>query len=88
MVALDKCDLRLLAKKTIIPLISITILGLVWSQGSIRASPHGIATFSSCAPPKTISDLRAFIGSFKMLSRVIRSSASVVAPLENLTAGK
>lgn len=87
LVALDKCDLRLSAKKTIISPISTTILGWVWSQGSIRASPHRIATLSSCAPPKTVRDLRAFIGSFKMLSRVIKGSASLVAPLENLTAG-
>lgn len=87
LVALDKCDLRLSAKKTFISPVSTTILGWIWSQGSIRASPHRIATLSSCAPPKTIRDLRAFIGSYKMLSRVIKDSASLVAPLENITAG-
>ena len=73
--ALDKCDLRLSAKKTII------------SPVSIRASPNRIAALSSCTPPKTVRNLRAFIGSYKMLSRVIEGSASILAPLESITAG-
>ena len=85
--ALDKCDLRLSAKKTIISPVSTTILGWIWSRGSIRASPHRVAALSSCTPPKTVRDLRAFIGSYKMLSRVIEGSASILAPLETITAG-
>ncbi|CAB4011319.1 Hypothetical predicted protein [Paramuricea clavata] len=85
--ALDKCDLRLAAKKTIISPVSTTILGWIWSRGSICASPHRIAALSSCTPPKTVRDLRAFIGSYKMLSRVIEGSASILAPLESITAG-
>ena len=87
LIALDKCDLRLSAKKTVISPVSTTILGWIWSQGSIRASPHRIATLSSCSPPRTIRDLRAFIGSYKMLSRVIKDSANFLTPLENITAG-
>ena len=49
--ALDKCDLRLSAKKTIISPVSTTILGWIWSRGSIHASPHRIATLASCPPP-------------------------------------
>jgi hypothetical protein len=80
--ALYKRDLRLSAKKTIISPVSTTILGCIWSRGSIRASPNRIAALSSCTPPKTVRDLRAFIGSYKMLSRVIEGSASILAPLE------
>ncbi len=85
--ALDKCDLRLSAKKTIISPVSTTILGWIWSRGSIHASPHRIATLASCTPPKTVRDLRAFIGSYKMLSRVIEGSAALIAPLDSITAG-
>ena len=85
--ALDKCDLHLSAKKTIIAPISTTILGWIWSAGSIHASPHRIAALASCPPLKTVRDLRAFIGSYKMLSRVIEGSAALLDPLERITAG-
>ena len=85
---LDKCDLCLSAKKTIISPGSTTILGWIWSHGSIHASPHRIAALASCAPPKTVRDLCAFIGSYKMLSRVIEGSAALLSPLESITAGE
>ena len=87
LVALDKCDLRPSAKKTIIAPVSTTILGWIWSAGSIHASPHRIAALASCPPPKTVRGLRAFIGSYKMLSRVIEGFAALLDPLERITAG-
>ena len=85
---LDRCDLRLSAKKTRVCPSSTTILGWVWSQGTIRASPHRIATLSSCAPPQTVLGLRSFIGAFKVLGRVILQSSKVLAPLESHIAGR
>ena len=88
LMALEKCNLRLSAKKTIICPMSTTMhpwLDMVtWFH---FASPHRIATLSSCAPPKTIRDLRTFIGSYKMLSRVIAGSANLIALLESITSG-
>ena len=86
--ALDRCDLRLSAKKTRVCPSSTTILGWVWSQGTIRASPHRIATLSYCAPPQTVLGLRSFIGAFKVLGRVIPQSSKVLAPLESHIAGR
>ena len=86
--ALDRCDLRLSPAKTIICPASTTILGWIWSQGSIRASPHRVAALASCEPPKNVRGLRAFVGSYKMLGRVLSGAAKLLAPLESLTAGR
>ena len=56
-------------------------------MGSIHASPHRIASLSQTKLPDTIKGLRSFIGAFKVLSRVLPSCASIVAPLDEATAG-
>ena len=60
--ALHKCNLRLSPSKTVICPKSTTVLGWIWTQGSLSASPHRIATLSSCPPPETVRGLRSFIG--------------------------
>ena len=84
--ALDRYDVRLSPPKTIICPASTTILSWIWSQGSIRASPYLVAALASCEPPKNVHGLRAFVGSYKMLGRVL-SGAAKLTPLESLTAG-
>lgn len=42
--ALYKCNLRLSVSKTVICPKSTTILGWIWSNGTIQASPHRFAT--------------------------------------------
>ena len=86
--ALDRCNLRLSPDKTIICPASTTTLGWIWSQGSIRASPHRVAAMASCEPPKNVRGLRAFVGSYKMLGRVLSGAAKLLAPLESLMAGR
>ena len=51
--ALHKCDLNLSALKTVINPQSTTLLGWVWNSGTLRASPHRIATLASCPEPDT-----------------------------------
>ena len=86
--ALRKCGLNLSAAKTVIAPKEVTILGWLWSCGSIRASPHRVSTLSSCSRPTTVTGLRSFIGAYRVLSRVLRDTASHVAPLEEAIAGK
>ena len=88
LLALDRCSLRLSPEKTIVCPASTTILGWIWSQGSIRASPHRVAALASCEPPKNVRGLRAFVGSYKMLGRVLSGCAKLLAPLESLAAGR
>ena len=63
LLVLDKSDLQLSAPKT----SSTTILGWVWSSGHLGASPHQVATRSSCHPPTTVKGLRSFVGTYKRL---------------------
>ena len=86
--ALDLCNLRLSAKKTRVCPKTTTILGWVWTQGTLHASPHRIATLSSCVHPQTVLGLRSFIGAYKVLGRVIPQCSKVLAPLESCIAGR
>ena len=86
--AISNNNLRLSASKTIVCPKTATILGWTWSRGTLRASPHRIATLSAVQPPSTVHGLRSFIGAFKVLSRVLRGYADLMHPLEMLVAGK
>ena len=79
---LDRCNLRLSATKTIVCPKSTTILGWIWSQGTLAASPHRIAILSSCPPPQSVKGLCFFIGPCKILSHVLPNCSDVVDPLE------
>ena len=63
--------LRLSAAKTTMRPTTTTILGWVWNLGSIHASQHRIAALASCDAPLTFKAMRAFVGAYKMLARVI-----------------
>ena len=81
------CGMKLSATKTVYAPKSTTILGWIWSNGNIHASPQSIATTSSCQKPTTVKGLRSFIGAYKALSRVMPQCATFVAPLDGAIAG-
>lgn len=78
-------DFRLSACKTIINLHSTTLQGWTWNSGMLPAGPYRIAALTSCPAPDTVSQMKSFIGVFKMFSRVIqvvpRSSSLSTMPL-------
>ena len=80
--SLDRCNVRLSPTKTIICSKSTTIHGWIWSQGTPSASPHRIAVLSSCPLPHSVKGLRSFIGTYKVLGRVLPNCSDVVDPLE------
>ena len=86
--ALDRCDLRLSPSKTVICPRSVTLLGWVWTDGRLSASPHRISTLASCDLPRTVKHLRSFIGAYKVLGRVIRGVATLLSPLDAVCAGR
>lgn len=86
--ALYNCELRLSATKTIICPKTTTILGWVWSLGTLRASPHRVATLASCSFPEKVTGLRSFIGAYKVLARVLPNCASIISPLDDIVAGR
>ena len=86
--ALQKNNLGLNASKTVICPRSTTILGWVWSEGKLHASPHRIATLAAVNPPPTVRGLRSYIGAYKVLSRVLHGYANHLHPLDVAIAGK
>ena len=80
--SLKRCNLRVSPTKTIICPKSTTILGWIWSQGTLSASPNRIAVLSSCPPPQSVKRLRSFIGAYKVLGRVLPNCSDVVDSLE------
>ena len=85
--AMYKSNLHLSPSKTIICPRSTTILGWVWTDGQISASPHKVAVLSTCSPPDNVRGMRAFIGAFKMLSRVLPQCSSLLSPLDKAISG-
>ena len=85
---LKQNNLRLSASKTIICPRKAVVLGWIWSNGTLQASPHKLAALSAVAPPSTVQGLRSFIGSYKVLSRVLPKYAELLDPLDQVTAGK
>lgn len=86
--AMSKNKLGLSGPKTIILPQSTTILGWIWSNGTLRVSAHRVAALSSVEIPRKVRGLRSFIGAYKVLSRIIKGYATYMHPLEQVIAGK
>ena len=76
--------LKLSPKKTVICPTSTVILGWLWEQGTIQATPHRINALLKCDPPPTVGKMRSFLGSFKFLSKVLPRHADVLGVFEKL----
>ena len=85
---LQRCTLRLSPNKTVVCPDTTMILGWVWSQGRLSASKHTISSLSSCTLPKTVKQLRSFIGAVKALSRVLPKCTQFIGPLDTIVAGR
>ena len=75
-------DLRLSAKKTVICPRSTTVLGWLWSQGTIAPSPHKINPLVCAEPPITVKGLRSWLGAAKYLKTCVKDFSSALSPLE------
>lgn len=85
---LHHCGLNLSATKTTVAPVQTSILGWVWRQGTIPASPHRVSALAACSQPKTVMGLRSFIGAFKVLACAIKGCSVVLAPLDDAVAGR
>jgi hypothetical protein len=85
--ALHINGLGLSAPKTVIAPTSTTILGWIWSLGTLQASPHRVITLSTCSTPVNVKDMRSFIGAYKVLARVIPNCSSHLSALDEAIAG-
>ena len=71
------------ATKTVICPKTTPILGWIWSQGSLSASPHSTAALATCSPPESVKDMCSFISTYKVLSNVLPHCSQLVEPLES-----
>ena len=85
---LQKDNLRLSAAKTIICPRKAIVVGWVWSNGTLQASPHKLAALSLVEPPSTVQGLHSLVGAYKVLSCVLPRFAELLDPLDQATAGK
>ena len=83
-----KNNIKLSPTKTVIVPKSVTILGWVWKDGQLSASPHKLSALATCPPPATITALKSYLGAYRFLSRLIRAHANLLAPLEEEIKGK
>ena len=67
---------------------STVTLGWFWNSGTLHASPHRVATLSSCNAPETVGRMKSFIGAYKVLARVIPQCSSLLVPLDSVVAGR
>jgi hypothetical protein len=81
-------NLKLSAKKTSVAPKSVGILGWVWTDGYLKASPHKLSALTECDLPKTTKALKSYIGAYRFLSRVVKDYATVLLPLESMIPGK
>ena len=86
--AFETNNLRLSARKTTICPVTTTILGWVWSAGTITASPHKITPLATADPPKTTKALRSWIGAFKHLKACVPNYSALLSPLEQAVGGQ
>ena len=63
----QKSNLKFSHSKTVICPRSATILGWIWTQGVLSASPHRIAVLAKFPPPDTVRGLPSFIGAYKYI---------------------
>ena len=81
-------NLRLSAEKTEICPGTCTILGWIWSHGTISVSPHKVTPLKSASPPKTVKALRSWLGAYKHLKVCLSGHSMLLSDLEKATAGK
>ena len=84
--ALSDSNLKLSPNQTVINPHEVSILGWVWNNGTLRASSHKVSALATCDIPKTVRQLRSYIGAYKVLSRVIKHSSQYLDKLEAMTA--
>ena len=75
------------ASKTVICPRSVTILGKVWEQGTLKPSNHLLSTLSKSDYPRTVKQMRSFTGTVKQMKDNLPQYHLLLHPLERACAG-
>jgi len=84
----DNNNLRLSPNKTVICPKQTTVLGWIWTAGSISISPHKISPLATASKPITVKGMRSWCGAYKHLKACIPQHSTYLADLEEAVAGK
>ena len=79
---------RLSPSKTVVCPITTTVLGWIWSAGSLSVSPHKVNPLTQCELPVTVKALRGWCGAAKHIKACIPQYSALLADFEKATAGK
>ena len=75
------------ASKTVICPKSVTVLGKIWEQGTLKPSGHLMSTLSKVECPTTVKQMRSFTGSVKQMKDSLPNYHLLLHPLEKASAG-
>jgi hypothetical protein len=84
----EQTNLRISPSKTVICPITTTVLGWIWSAGTITVSQHKVNPLITCEKPKTVKGLRSWCGAVKHIKACLPQYSTLLADLEKATAGK
>ena len=82
------CGFTLKPSKIVINPQKIVIFGWVRNKGGWEPTEHTVTPLLKAEPPKTVRQLRSFLGAVKQLSACIENYAVILSPLEKVAAGK
>lgn len=83
--SLQKAQLTINIEKSVFMMRSIKYLGHIVGHGQIKPDPGRVQSIVNFPQPKTVRQLRRFIGMIGWYRRYIHNHASVSAPLSDLT---
>ena len=82
------CGLTFKPSKTIICPMKAELFGWELDNGKWKPTVHTKSTLASYEQPKTVKQLRSYLGAWKQMSSCINNYAVLLHPLEQLIAGK
>jgi hypothetical protein len=81
----DRANLQLNREKCVIAQPQVNYLGYVLSEKGVSASPDKVKAVRDYATPKSVKDVRAFLGLASFYRRLVQDFATIAKPLMEFT---